>query len=414
MSEQRLRAMLRETPVPGAEDAERRGRRVVEGAFAQRQPVPHRPSPRRLALALAIATLLTALLLSPAGAAVRDWIDDVLTVGVRDAEPALTEIPGGGRLLVSSPQGSWAVKPDGSRRLLGSYSGAVWSPRGLYVGAIAGRTLSAVEPDGTVRWSLSATGPVRDPRWSPVPGVRIAYRAGREMRVVAGDGTGDRQLDRNVAPVAPAWAPLGPYLLAYIRGDGSLRIVNVDSEQVVGASDEASVATRELAWAPDGSHLLEVEPRSLRLRDLRIGKLANEIGVGPARSLALPLGAVVQSAAFSPHDGTIATLLHLPGAGARPPHSAIVLIDPASGSRRPLFTASGRLADLFWSPDGSRLLTSWRDANQWLFIPTSGRDRVRAIGGISAEFSPGAEPSPAGFPRIDGWCCAATTNGQDR
>jgi WD40 repeat protein len=410
MNEQRLRALLREAPLPGAEEAERRGLRVVSGAFAQRQTAPGRPALPRLALALAAATLLAALLLTPAGAAVRDWIDDVLTVGVRDAEPALTEVPGGGRLLVSSPQGSWVVQADGSRRLLGRYREATWSPHGLYVGAIAGRTLSAVEPDGTVHWSLSSTAPIGDPRWSP-SGFRIAYRAGRALRVVAGNGTGDRLLDRRVAPVPAAWWPQGPHLLAYVDARAAVRIVNADSGETVGSA-AAAAGARLLAWAPDGSQLLEATRRSLLLRELRIGKLAAAVEIGPPRRLRLPAGVVVRAASFSPHGGTIAALIGQPASGARPARSELVLIDPGDGSTRPLFTAPGHLSDLSWSPNGRRLLIPWAAADQWLFIPASGKGRVRAIGGISGEFSPGTMPGTAGFPRIDGWCCAATVGAQ--
>jgi len=184
MNDDRLRLLLRETPVPGAGEAECRGLRVVSRAYDERRPAP-RPLLPRLALALAAAALLAAVVLSPAGAAVRDWIGDVFAAGVPNAEPALTDVPGGGRLLVNSPQGPWVVQPDGSRRLLGRYSDASWSPHGLFVAAAARDTLSAVEPDGTPRWSISAKGRVSDPRWSP-SGFRIAYRAGHALRVVAG------------------------------------------------------------------------------------------------------------------------------------------------------------------------------------------------------------------------------------
>src|ERR1700754_2378971 len=149
-SEARLRELLREAPLPDAEAAERRGRAVLAAAYAEREaaarPAPLRP--RRLALALAAATLLTALVLSPAGAAVRDWVDDVFTANVPAPEPALTEIPGGGRLLVESGAGPWVVQADGSRRLLGAYAEATWSPRGLFVAGAAGSTLSALAADG--------------------------------------------------------------------------------------------------------------------------------------------------------------------------------------------------------------------------------------------------------------------------
>jgi hypothetical protein len=410
MNERRLRTLLHEAPLPDAEEAERRGLRVVSGAFAQRQPPPRRPALSRLALALAAATLLVGLLLSPAGAAVRDWIDDVLTVGVRDAEPALTDVPGGGRLLVASPQGSWAVQSDGSRRLLGKYGEATWSPRGLFVAAVSGRTLSAVEPNGTVRWSLSSAAPISDPRWSP-SGFRITYRAGRALRVVGGDGSGDRLLARRVAPVPAAWSPQGPHLLAYVDAGGELRIANADSGETLGAV-AAAAGVRELAWAPDGSQLLEATRRSLLLRELRVGKLASAVEIGAPRRLRLPNGVVVHSASFSPRDGTIGALLGLPANGARPARSELVLIDPGDGSIRPLFPAPGRLSELAWSPNGRQLLLPWAAADQWLFIPASGRGRVRAVGSISGEFSPGTMPGTASFPRVDGWCCAATVAGQ--
>jgi len=402
VNEDRLSALLRETPIPGAEDAEGRGLPVVNAAFAERKPARKAVRPR-LAVALAAGTLLAALLLTPAGAEVRDWIGDVLTVGVRDAEPALTEIPGGGQLLVTSPEGSWVVQPNGSRRLLGSYEEATWSPRGLFVGATSGHTLSAVEPDGTVHWSLSARASVADPRWSP-SGVRIAYRAGQALRVVVADGTDDRLVDPKVASMPAAWFPLGLHLIAYVNGGGSLRVVNSDTGQAMGSA-VAATGTMGLSWAPNGSALLETTPRALWLHKVTVRKLADSLELGPAHQIPLPRGVEIGAAAFSPRTGTIAALLQLSRQTGLP-RSELVLIDPTSNSVRPLFPVPGRLSDLAWSPDGRRLLLPWPDADQWLFIPASGKSRVRAIGGVSAEFAPGAHGN-ASFPRVEGWCCAA-------
>lgn len=407
MNEQRLRALLRDVPVPGGEDAERRGRRMVEAAVAERQPGRRRAAPRRLALALVAATLLLALLLSPAGAAVRDWIDDALTVGVRDAEPALTEIPGGGRLLVSSPQGSWVVQPDGSRRLLGRYPEATWSPRGLFVAASSGRTLSAVEPNGTVHWSLSADAPVTEMRWSPsgfrIAYVTTAYRTGSALWVVAGDGTGDALIDDSIAPVAPVWLPLGPHVLAYVDADGTLRVVNPDTGRALGSAP-ASRDAGELDWARDGSQLLEATPRALRLREIEVSKLAARLSLGPPHRVALPSDATVRGAAFSPDGRSLAVLLQRPERDQRPVRGELYLMNRDGTSQRLLFTAPGLFSTLDWSPDGSRLLIAWPDADQWLFIPAEGLRRPRAIANISREFSPG-EPQSAFFPLIDGWCC---------
>jgi hypothetical protein len=401
MNEDRLRALLRQAPIPGQDEAERRGREMVSQAFAQRQVSP-RPVLPRLAFALATGALIAALLLTPAGAAVRHWIGDAFTASVPDAEPALTEIPGGGQLLVQSSDGPWVVQADGSRRLIGSYEQATWSPHGLFVGATSRHTLSAVEPDGTVHWSLSAKALLSDPRWS-ASGFRIAYRAGRSLRVVAADGTGDALLDPLIAPIPPVWFPLGLHLLAFIDARGELRIANSDTAETIGAA-QALPGIASLGWSPSGSMLLEASKRDLRVRRLTFSKLGANLALGAAHRVHLPEGAAIRSASFSPRGETVAVLLRLPARRGRPPHSEVVLVDPRGRPQRRLFGAPGHLSDLAWSPDGHHLLIGWPDADQWLFIPVDGQGRVRAIDGISGEFAPG-EPESATFPRIDGWCC---------
>jgi hypothetical protein len=401
VNEDRLRALLRETLVPDEEAAEQRGLRVASEAFERREP-PRRQARPRLGPALAIGVLLAGLALSPAGAKVRDWIGDVFTAGVPNAERALTDVPGGGRLLVQTRDGAWVVQPDGSRRLLGRFQDAGWSPRGLFVAAADGHTLSAVDPEGNLRWSISAEAALSDPRWS-ASGFRIAYRAGSKLRVAAADGSEDALLDPRVAPVAPVWSPQGLHLLAYVDAGERLRIVNADSDDTLGSA-EALPGIEALGWAADGSMLLEASPRALRTREARTSKLVGELVLGAPREVRLPAAASVEAAAFSPSGGTIAALLFSRGNGARPAHSEVVLIDPAGGPPRRLFSVSGRLSGLTWSPQGRRLLVSWPDADQWLFIPIGGPGKIRAIGDISAEFAPGE--GDAGFPRIDGWCCS--------
>lgn len=399
MSEDRLRALLREEPIPGAGDAERRGLELVEQAYAERRSASRSVLPR-LAVAFAATALLAALLLSPAGAAVRNWIGDVFTAGVRNAQPALTEVPGGGRLLVQSPRGPWVVQPDGSRRLLGRYEEASWSPHGLFVAAASGRTLSAIEPDGTPHWSVSATAPVSDPRWSP-SGFRIAYRAGHSLRTIRADGTGDRLLGP-AAPVAPAWFPLGTHLLAYVDPAKRLRIVEADTARTL-ATASVSPGVTALGWSADGRNLLELSSRGVWLRSLRIEKLAGGIRLDKARPVPLPVDAVVRTATFAPRGRTIAALVERHGQQGTP-RSEALLIDANGGPPRRLFAVSGRLSQLAWSPDGSRLLLAWPAADQWLFIPTNGHGHLQAISNIASVFSPGLR-SQATFPRIEGWCC---------
>jgi hypothetical protein len=388
-------------PVPGGAEAAERGLALVAQAYAERRPAP-RPALPRLALALAIAALLAALLLSPAGAAVRDLIDDVFTAGVRHAEPALTELPGGGRLLVQSPRGSWVVQPDGSRRLLGSYRDATWSPHGLFVSATAGRTLNAIEPDGTPHWSLSAGAKVVDPRWSP-SGFRIAYRSGSDLRIVHADGSDDRLVDRGVAGSPVAWFPSGAHLLAYLDRRDRIRLAAPDGGLRTGSAG-APPGALELTWSPSGTRLLVRARHALWQYPLSSYKLAGKVDLDPPRRVYVPPGATIRAAAFAPRGHTIAMLLELPGRTAGKLRSEVLLIDPEGGPPRSLFAVSGRLAGLDWSPDGSRVLTSWPAADQWLFLPIRPQERIKAVDGISAAFAPGSS-SQAAFPRVEGWCC---------
>jgi hypothetical protein len=400
MNEDRLRDLLREEPLPGTAEAERRGLALVNQAYAERRAAAARPVLPRLAVALAAVTLLAGLLLTPAGAAVRNWIGDVFTAGVRHAEPALTEIPGGGKLLVQSPRGPWVVHADGSRRLLGDYDDAGWSPHGLFVVTASGRTLSAVEPDGTPRWSVSAPARVADPRWSP-SGFRIAYRAGRSLRVVRADGTGDAVIGRASAAVPPTWFPPGLHLLAYVDAKRRLVVAEADGGRSID-SVAATPGAIGLSWSRDGGELLETTRRGVWIRAVRTGKLAAALRLGPPRRLPLPAGAV-RAAAYSPRGDELAVLIERPSRTGTP-HSEALLLDPAGGPARRLFGVSGRLADLAWSPDGRRLLLAWPAADQWLFVPTARGTRLRAIGNVAGVFSPGTQ-GQARVPRIEGWCC---------
>jgi WD40-like Beta Propeller Repeat len=393
-----LKEALREAPIPVSAEAEQRGLEVVEAAYAERQPQPQRRPVAlpRLALAFAVITLLAALLLSPAGAAVREWVDEAITTSTPRPEPGLAEIPGGGRLLVQSAVGPWVVQPDGSRRLLGDYEEATWSPRGLFVATVGRRTLSAVEPDGIPHWSITAPQRVSDPRWSPSR-YRIAYRAGTDLRVIAADGAGDHLVSETTAPVAPAWDPNGTPQLAYFSS-GKLRIADSESAGPI-LSAPALPEVRALDWGAGGSAILEASSRDLRLRAVTAGKLAGGPALGPGHHLPVPKGATVVDAALASDRLAVAAVLtRWRDHGTR---SSVVVFGP-DGRRRRLLAAPGSLGEVIWSPDGRRLLVAWPAANQWLFLPI-GRGEPRAVAGVSRAFSPGGRD--ASFPRIEGWCC---------
>ena len=149
--------------VPGAAEAEERAARVVAAAFAD-SPPRHRP--RRAArpiAAVAVAVVLIAAVLSPPG---RAFVDHVRrAVGVDHARPALFTLPAPGRILVTAGSGTWVTYADGSRRLLGAYDDASWSPFGRYIAATRPNELVTLDPEGTVRWTLARPG-VRFPRWT--------------------------------------------------------------------------------------------------------------------------------------------------------------------------------------------------------------------------------------------------------
>lgn len=423
MSDELNRALW-DVPIPEPDDGAERSRRIVAAAFAERKSGPselrgamtpptsegrsRRPI-ARLALGLGIATLLVALLLSPAGAAVRSWVDDTFTASTPHPEPTLARIPGGGHLLVQTGEGPWVVQPDGSRRLLGDYREATWSPHGLFVAAVEGRTLTAMEPDGTPRWSITAPREIGVPRWSP-SGERIAYRSGFGLRVTAGDGTEDRLLAGSTdagtpaeartspASVPPAWSPTSEDALAYVTGAGRLRVLDSETGAVIAAAPALHKITW-MDWADGGRKILEASPGALRLRPVLPAGHPTRPALGNARRLPLPPGATVVGAALAPrHPLVAASITYWKRHGTR---SEVVLFRPGKGSRI-LLTVPGSLGQVVWSPDGRRLLAGWPAADQWLFLPL-GRGMASAVGNISSAFAPGGRRTS--YPLIEGWCC---------
>lgn len=390
MNEQRLRDALRdaEPPDPGARD---RAWRVVRAAYDEHQPRPPRRPIRALAVAaVVLGVVIVALSTTAPGDAVARWVQRVLGAGQPDARPALVAVPGGGRLLVVARPGAWVVAPDGSKRLLGNYDGASWSPHGLFVLAWRGGQLTAVEPSGRARWSVARSEPIGAAAWSPVDGFRVAYLAGPQLRIVNGDGTGDRRYGPALGGVAPAWRPDNTHVLAYADGDGRIRVAAVDARQTLWRGPRLD-RLRKLAWSSDGRRLLALTATRLVIFS-RAGELLHE------RSM--PAGTRAQDAAWAPGGDSIA----LARRHRERQRGEIVLVTPGAPDRqRLLFTGPGRFGRLAWSPDGERLLVPWRQADQWLFLQTGAGSRVSAVANIASQFDPGAS-APA-FPAVAGWCC---------
>jgi len=390
MNERELRAALRGAPVD--EQARARSWRVVRAAYRAAPPHGRRARSRRRWIGAAVAACVALAL--AAGAATRaptdalaQWLRDVVGADDGGARRVLGAVPGGGRLLVGAQSGAWVVAPDGAKRRLGRYEGASWSPHGRFAVAWRGGELTALEPDGDVRWSLRRPAPVRVARWAPGDGYRIAYLAGSTLRIVNGDGTGDRRLAAARAGVAPAWRPGPGHVLAYADPAGRVRVADVDSGRELSQGPPYP-RLRGLAFSPDGSALL------VRL-DHALVWLGRDGAWRAERSM--PAGAVATAAAWSP-GGAVALLTRDRAAN----RSEVVLLDAPEDRGRVLFTAPGALGPIAFSPDGRLLLVAWPDADQWLFLAPERRRRpVRAVADVAAQFAPGA--LRAGSPTAVEW-----------
>lgn len=371
---------LREFRAPDEIGVESRAWDVVRSAYLERERQVARRPRWLLAVAPALAVIIGALVLSPAGATVRRLINQAL--GEKHASPALFALPSPGRLLVSGPDGVWTAAADGSVRRLGPWSEASWSPHGLFVAVASGDQLAAVDPHGTVRWRLARPA-VSDPRWYAPSGYRVAYLSGGTLRVVAGDGTGDHLLATGVAHVAPAWRPGsrdGPFELAYATGD---RVVvrDGDTGRIVWSTARGP-RPLELSWSADGRRLLVLSARQARTYS-SAGALISRISLPSAAS----------DGALSPDGRRLALVL-----GGRE------VVIGTGGELRQVLPGAG-VTGVSWSPDGRWLLVSWPAANQWVFVRVGGAPRIEAVSRISQQFSSGGA-APA-FPELDGWCCTA-------
>ena len=389
MNEERLAERLKNATVADEAGAEERAWQVVSTAAGDIRPRHRRLIPGAIAIGTVAAVLTAALVLTPPGAAVADWVRDTVAPGRDDAKPALSSLPAPGRLLVTSGGGAWIVQRDGSTRRLGDYETAGWSPNGLFVVASRDRQLVALDPKGAVRWSVSRPQPVGGAEWSP-DGFRIAYRSGRSLRVVAGDGTGDRLVAPGVAGMAPTWRPGKEHTVAFSDRDGRITAADTDTGRARWRTRPGAIP-RQLAWSPDGRRLIVLSATSLHVLDAR-GRTRSQTTLGPGRrpgALAIhPLGGAA-AVAIHGTDGRSEVLSYPLGRRGRP---------------RKLFTGQGRFTDLAWSPDGRWLLVAWREADQLLFIRSDRVRKVNAVSNIGRQFDP-AGSREATFPRIAGWCC---------
>ena len=375
---------------PDEAGAEQRAWAVVRSAYREGSPATSRRIRWRFAFLPVLVAIAGAVALSPAGATIARWVNH--TLGLPHAAKALFSLPAPGRVLVSGRGGTWIISADGSARRLGFWSEASWSPHGLYLAAVHGDRMAALNPQGATLWVL-ARHRVRDPRWYPPSGYRVAYLSGDSLRIVAGDGTGDRLLATGAAGVAPAWRPgrpTGPYELAYSTRAGRVVVRDASTGRVVWMArpgPRPGAHVRELAWSADGSHLLALTSTRALLYSPN-GRLTATVSPG----------GTIRDGSLSPNGRQLALLVN--GAVDR-----VEVGSASSGtiSLRTVFSGAG-LRQFAWSPNGRWLLVSWPPADQWAFVHVAGRPRIAAVSHITEQFGARA-PSTSRFPSLDGWCC---------
>ena len=365
---------LERVEIPDEHGARARAWRIVETAFAEREPLPRRSRTPWVAAGAVAFALFAAALASPPGRAVIQRVREA--VGVERAAPALFSSPAPGRLLVTSDSGVWVVQANGSKRRLGPWREAAWSPFGRFVVAAGENELAALDPGGDVRWTLARPG-AGFPSWGGTRiDTRIAYVSRRSPRIVAGDGTEDRPgCARTAAPVAAPWQPGAQRILAGAVPNGAVRVYALDTCRLLWRAGPGPVPTK-LEWSSDGRRLLVVAPTRLRVYDRRGRVVAQDDPSDSSRDA---------DAAFEPGSHRVVVVR----VGAQ---SDVFVL----GTGRSLFHFAGTLAQVVPTPDGRWFLLTWPSADQWIFVRAGGRG-LRAVSNISRQFE------SRGFPTVEGW-----------
>jgi dipeptidyl aminopeptidase/acylaminoacyl peptidase len=376
---------LERVEIPDEHEARVRAWQLVEAAFAERVQSPRRTWPRaRVAVALAVVAAIVAAVASPPGRSVVTTIRE--KIGVESAEPSLFSLPAPGRVLVSSPGGSWVVEADGSKRRLGPYTNAAWSPFGRFVVATRRNELAALEPDGDIRWTLARPqlGPFA---WGGTQNdTRIAYATGRRLHVVGGDGRGDQLLfSAPDVPEAPiAWARGSRRVLAHAT-QGILRVLDAGAR-----GEEMWSATvpqpRFLAWTDDRARLVSLSRDILVVFDRNGRRLFRHELAGRATAMSV-----------RPNGHEVAIALRLRGSTRSELY--VFSLDRRDAPQRRLFGGTGTFSAVAWSPDTRWLLVAWNEADQWVFLRTRGAPRIAAAANVAEQFD-------GVFPEVEGWCCA--------
>ena len=388
---------LRGLRVPGEEDARLRAWAVARAALDERRPAPRRGVARAPAVVAVVllACVALAMALTAPGRATAQWVQERIAGAVehRPAAPrprregADAPLPGGGRLLAVGAHGPVVLGLGAPRVLRGPVDDARWSPHGLFVVAVRGATLLALDLRGHEHWRITARTPIRGPRWAP-SGYRVAYLSGaagtggRLLRVVNGDGTGDRVVAAARA-TPPAWHPITTrHVLAHVDAAGRIAVRDVDTRAVLWRARPREIP-RALAWSRDGHRLLAIAPGAV-----------TAYGGGSGRVLGrrvAPPGTENVAGAFAPYGRRYVIVRRVVATGD---HRLLLV---AHGRERLLQIGTGALRAVAWSPDGRWLALDVAGTPAWTLmrLRDGGPEVLRTLAAGRAA-------------RLTGWCCGPT------
>ena len=371
----------RRTPSHAPRGAGRRGRSALLAAAAARRGRRRAPRPR-----------------ARPDCGVGGWVRDVLGVE-RAARRGRTSArcPAAGACSRRRAGARGSCRRTGTRRRLGAYAGAAWSPRGRFVVAWRRGTLAALEPDGGVRWSL--TRPSADRGGALGAGRRLPRRVRRRRRAA------DRQRRRHRRPAprrrrSPASPRRGvrehARVVAFPDAAGRVRAVRRrHGSESCGAPArcerrERSPGRRAAAGC---SSLTGGPARAPRRRRPRAREPARAVGHG-----ARGPGLVARRAPASPWCGATRST----------GRSEVVLLGPGRppAARRSCFAGPGRFGTPAWSPDGRACSCPGRRPTSGSTCAPADGGRVTAVAEIARAVLTRRQSGPR-FARVRcAWCCS--------
>ncbi len=183
------------------------------------------------------------------------------------------------------------------------------------------------------------------------------YRASADgshpVAILADDGATDvflpRVSPRGTRVAAVVGRPALTYALRIVRADGT-GMTTVEPQQV---TRRLRTYITGVSWAPDGRTLVYGVTSGLVGTDTTWDMLRTVNTSGTPKPVTLAGSTGLSMPAYDPTGRTIAAV-EVRGAGTRVTFT-LVLFDPASRARRPVFTSTTAIGQPTWSPDGRRL-----------------------------------------------------------